>query len=497
MKRFKEYNPNQNYFINLVPEETFPSHSFEYFIVTTIDQIVDEKDYYPDEMDKGGPEAHNPKAMLGVLFYAYSKGVYSYRKMARNCEYDIAFIYISGYTTPDYSTISRFVQKFNDQILNLFSLVLYIAANRGFVDYQLTATDGTKIIGNASDKFSGTIEDFKKRSEKLKSKIAEMVEKCNQVDDEEAKKYFEAKKERYEKLNNKIDNFLKVAKPMVKTDGKEIKQNITDNDTRTMKVSAHGYKPGYNAQATVCGKNGLIVGADVTNQANDINQLQPMLALSEKLAPGKLKENFETGTHLADNGYDSVNNAVYADEKNLKVMIPPGTTKELFENGLEGKNEIKTIGMKHCKIEKDSDGVKIICPGKQVLTKFTFMTSKGETYYDFRVYNRKKCELCPFFAKCCGKLKENAKKNFRIKRELLDNWELIRKRHDEIKSEEGKRIYSKRMGAIEKVFGHIKANIGAKQMLVRGINKVKTVWSMLCTAYNLYRIFNLSKMENF
>jgi len=47
------------------------------------------------------------------------------------------------------------------------------------------------------------------------------------------------------------------------------------------------------------------------------------------------------------------------------------------------------------------------------------------------------------------------------------------------------------MGAIEKVFGHIKTNIGYKQVLVRGIEKVGAIWSMLCMAHNLIRMFNL------
>ena len=77
MKRFKEYNPEQNYLIAFNSQEAFPPGSFEYFIIEILDQIVDENLFYPEKIDKGGPEAHNPKTILGVLFYGYSKAIYS------------------------------------------------------------------------------------------------------------------------------------------------------------------------------------------------------------------------------------------------------------------------------------------------------------------------------------------------------------------------------------------------------------------------------------
>jgi hypothetical protein len=69
-----------------------------------------------------------------------------------------------------------------------------------------------------------------------------------------------------------------------------------------------GYKPAYNAQATVCGKNGFIVGPGIT--------------------PEELKENFRKDTHLADHSYDSVDNAVYATEKGLDTYIAHRTTAD-------------------------------------------------------------------------------------------------------------------------------------------------------------------------
>lgn len=490
MKRLKEYDVDQNYLISFDSQKFFPKGSYEYFIADVLKTIVKEDEFYPEEIDKGGAEAHNPKAILGILLYGFSKGIFSFRKMAEKCLHDVAFIYISGYTTPDHSTISRFAGNFKEQITRLFGKLLYIAAEQGYIDYDLTATDGTKILANASEKFSGTIEDFEKRKKKLEEKIKEAMAKSEQEDKEEEKEYWNKKKERYEADKNKIENFLKDLEEITRENGKAIKQNITDNDARTMKIEGKKCKPAYNTQATVCGKNGLIVAADVTNEANDVHQLQPMLELTEELAPEQLKENFQKGKHLLDNGYNSVENAVYADENNLDTYIPAGTTKDLYGSQTE-EGEIEAVGIKNCEIEKNGMDAKIICPGKLELTNWTITKIKKEDYYHFVVKEIEKCKVCPFFSRCYGKIKSGKKKGFRIKKELLDNWELIQANRAKIESEEGKRIYSKRIGAIEKAFAHIKENMGYKRMLIRGIKKVKTVWSMLCTTYNIVRLFNL------
>ena len=490
-KRFIDYNIDQNYMIPLDTTKAFPEGSYPRFIVQIIEQCVNEITFYPDETDKGGAAAHNPKAILSLLFYGFSQGVFSCRKIAHACEHDITYMFLSGFSTPDHSTISRFMQKFPDQISDIFSKVLYIGVNLGYVDYKLTATDGTKIIANASEYFSGTIEDFEKRVKKLKKRIDRLLEKSRATEDQEDKADLEQRIEKLEKISDKISTFLEDTDKITKKDGKEVKQNITDKDARTMRLNGKGYKPGYNGQVTVDVKNGLVVASDITNQANDINQFKPMMELTEKLAPPQWKEEIKNAIHLADNGYDSVDNMIYAQAKGLNILVAPGTTKDLFRENPQKENKEETIGSKHCKKEKTATGYRLTCPGGQVLTAWLIRMCKGDTQCEFTIENLELCMTCPFFNDCVGKLKDPRKKTFRIKKEILDNLDLIQDNHTKIRSEEGKKLYSKRMGAVEKVFGHIKENLGFRRMLVRGQEKVGLAWNMICTTYNLQRIFNL------
>lgn len=98
--------------------------------------------------------------------------------------------FVSGYNTLHYSTISRFLIKYADQIIDLESKIIHLADERGYLDYNLIAIDGTIIRAKASEKFIGTFDNLLKRIEKLKVKITNAVEKQKQEVNENHKKYW-------------------------------------------------------------------------------------------------------------------------------------------------------------------------------------------------------------------------------------------------------------------------------------------------------------------
>ncbi len=61
---------------------------------------------------------------------------------------------------------------------------------------------------------------------------------------------------------------------------------------------------------------------------------------------------------------------------------------------------------------------------------------------------------------------------------------------EKMRSEEGKKKYRLRK-KLEKVFGHIKHNMGLRQFLTRGLERVRIEFDLACIAYNLRRIWNI------
>jgi hypothetical protein len=160
-----------------------------------------------------------------------------------------------------------------EQISTVFAKLVFILIEMGYVDLDFIAVDGTKIKAYAGAKFTGKKENFEKRRKTLQKKIRKLIqEKTSQPEEKERN---DRKLNQFKKDKDKIDNFLKDLSEKEEKNKSKI-SNITDTDSRSMKVDG-SFKMGYNCQAGVDKKNGVIVGVAVNNKSTDFQQLQPMV----------------------------------------------------------------------------------------------------------------------------------------------------------------------------------------------------------------------------
>lgn len=54
---------------------------------------------------------------------------------------------------------------------------------------------------------------------------------------------------------------------------------------------------------------------------------------------------------------------------------------------------------------------------------------------------------------------------------------------------EGRQQYSRRLGIVEPVFGHLTSSIGLKRFSLRGKIKVNIQWKLFCIVHNLTKIY--------
>ncbi len=97
-----------------------------------------------------GRSPYNPKMLLKVVIYAYMNNIYSCRKIEKRLRRDIHFIWLAGYNKPDYITINRFRNRVKDEINNIFTQLVLILAEKGFVSLDVEDRDGTKIESKAN-----------------------------------------------------------------------------------------------------------------------------------------------------------------------------------------------------------------------------------------------------------------------------------------------------------------------------------------------------------
>jgi transposase len=481
MERYKRYEPNQFMWIEYRAEELFPKGSYEEFLVNTINGM-DVKSFWVDE-DQGGEAPYDPRGMLGVIFYGISLGIFTSRKLEAGCQNHLGFMYVSGHSRPDHTTICRFIKDHFESMIKVFGRILYVAHEQGYLDYREIATDGTKIKANAAKRFSGTVGDFEKRKGKIEEKIRQALEKLRETQDEEESDYWKRKKERYEENKRKVEDFLKTAQPEYSDSGRERLQNMTDPDSRMMKLGKE-YKQGYNAQISVCGKHGLIVATEVVNDENDRKMLPEMIAAVEKNRPEGTDAKTKT-KHLADNGYVSPQGMEYVKEREIDAYIPMSGDKHAYrdEAGLPGR-----VRIEECRVQEEGNKIILTCPGGRT---FQRAREAGKGVYTFTAGTVNNCEGCEHFKRCRGHLKGSDKK-FEVTEQYLKIADFMETYRAKMKTDEARRIYSRRMDIVEKVFGHIKEDLGFRKMLRRSLPRVKCEWLFMVIAYNIKKLFTVN-----
>lgn len=355
---FRPLDRDQNYLFPPSLKDWLPEGDLAWFIIDAVSQMELETFYARYRDDGWGNAAYEPSMMVSLLLYAYCLGERSSRRIERLCERDIGFRVIAANQVPDHSTIARF-RKDNEQALAaLFSEVLRLCAEAGLVKVGVVALDGTKMKANASleanrtygsikeevrrmleealaqdreeDRLYGTDrrgdelpEGLQDRDERL-SRLKQAKERLEREASEEAARQTEKieKRAQEEKKTGRKKRGRKPKEPN-DTPRAKAKANITDPESRIMKTRM-GYLQGYNAQAVVT-RDQIIVGADVTQVENDVQQLRPMLEQTqEELSAAGVEE--MPGVALADAGYWSESNLAQVEPDGPELLI--ATTKD-------------------------------------------------------------------------------------------------------------------------------------------------------------------------
>jgi len=292
-----------------------------------------------------GKLAYHPRLLLALLFYGYATGVYSSRKIERATYDSVAFRYISGDMHPDHDTISTFRKRFVPELGALFVQILQIAREMKFLNLGTISLDGTKMKANASKHCALSWEYANKLEEQLKKEVLELLRKAEEADNESvpdgldipeelsrrevrlaaiasAKKEIARRaQERHQEEQAEYEKKLSEREEKSRSSGKKARGkeptppkddgpgkadqvNLTDSDSRIMRVSGGGFEQCYNAQAGVDVESMLIITHNVTQNPNDKRELEPFLETVDSLP----KELGKVTSLLADAGYYSESN---------------------------------------------------------------------------------------------------------------------------------------------------------------------------------------------
>ena len=299
------YNQSNGYLLPPYLEELISADH----VARVVNKVVDLLDIWEltsQEKIEGRP-AYHPRMMLKILFYAYSQKMPSSRVIARRCAEDVVFMWLSGIQRPDFRTISDF-RKNNIKVLKkLFKQVVQICHRLGMVSLGLVAIDGTKVKAATSDYGAKTKDALKEALKAVEADIEKYMAEGLAIDKAEDTLYGENRAG--QELPKEVKQALEKREAIVaaikeiqeitendKTGKKEPKLNPLEKEARFMKHNGGRIRLSYNCQAAVDEKEGVIVAADITSEANDKRQMLPMLEKVEETVEKKPEKAEKVGT---------------------------------------------------------------------------------------------------------------------------------------------------------------------------------------------------------
>lgn len=511
MAQYKHYDYNQLMMVPVSLKEQLMPGTLEYAIQHVVEErlemsIFDER--YRNDVT--GRKAIDPKVLIKIVLFGYSRGMISSRSLERACCENITFMALACGQMPDHSTIAAFVSSLDDEIEPLFTKVLLICEEEGLLGGTHFSLDGLKLSSNAAKEWSGTFTDLKKKQEALKRKVKEAVCEHREADKRESAKYSSDRQRREKRINrlrqkaDRIEKFLSENEPKIGAGGKEVQSNVTDNESAKL-ASSHGVLQGYNANAVVDEKHQIVVHAEAFGKGEDGTHMNPMLeGAKEKLEAIGWQEPLKDVQVSADTGYYSVKNLESCKELEVDAYVPDphfrkrdirfedaGRYRRPVDKRKERyKSKKRWFSVEDFKMD-DRTG-KLICPAGHGLyiRNRNFITADG---YKAIAYQAPKtaCRDCRLRVKCLRKPNTISRQVhvFYGKRPGSITDEMKQK----IDTPEGRRTYSKRLGIVEPVFGNIRTCKKMDRFTLRGRTKVNIQWILYCLVHNIEKVVNYGK----
>jgi transposase len=185
MMSYLPYIPEQQSLLPQALQEWLPEGHLAYFINDTVDGL--DLSGFHARYANGGPrnQPFHPSMMVKVLVYGYATGVFSSRKIARKLHEDVAFRVLAADNFPAHRTISDFRAFHLKELGELFVQVVKLARELGLVKLGTVAIDGTKIKANASRHKAMSYGHMLKAETELKAQIAALLNRAKAADEAE------------------------------------------------------------------------------------------------------------------------------------------------------------------------------------------------------------------------------------------------------------------------------------------------------------------------
>jgi transposase len=448
--------------------------------VRAIWELVDRADLEPFyetiEAVEGeaGCSAWDPRVLISLWIYAYSRAVSSAREIARRCEYDPAYQWLTGLEVINHHTLSDFRVQHEEALDELFVQVLGVLSHEGLITLERVMHDGVKVEAGASDKSfrrQGTLERHLELAGQQVEEMKEMGEACSpEVSERMAKARERAVREKKERLESALRELKRIQEGQSSPEKRQkARASTTDPEARIMQQPGGGFAPGYNVQISTDAKATVIVGVGVSQAGNDAGELIPAVERIEANL-GQVPQQM-----VVDGSFINQQNLVEMESRKIEVIGPVPDHSSQTGAALQKRGVAPEFFPDA--FVYDPRGDSYTCPAGQQLAY------EGEEKRGFSVRHRYRarvgdCQGCGCKGQCCPESKVRSL----VRTEEPDE---VKAHRQKMETESARTIYKQRPAVAEFPNAWIKEKFGLRQFRLRGLIKVRIEALWACLTYNI------------
>jgi transposase len=431
-KGYRPYLPDQDLLLPPSLRDWLPEDHLVYFVSDVVDQLdLSTIHAWYGEENRGQPP-YDPLLMTKLLVYGYCTGVFSSRRLQKRIQEDIPFKVLAAGNEPDFRTIADFRKIHLVALEGLFQQVLELALESGSIKLGRVSLDGTKVKANASKHKAMSYGRAQEKQQQLQEEVKELLAQAAAADEEEDRRHGNRR-------------------------GDELPEELRRRETRLAKIkqAQKVIEQRAREKAAAEGKSAAEVKRAKPGEKDQYNFTDP-----------------ESRIMKSADGFVQGYNAQAAVEPALGLIVGQLVTqaandKEQLQPMVEAIEQ--QSGQRPEAILADSG----YCSEQNL----TFLESEEQPERQIAAYvatgkqkHGEQCQPCKR-----GPLPVGATRVDRMKRKL--------------QTKAGKAVYAARKCVVEPVFGQIKQARGFRQFVLRGIQKVKGEWALVCLTHNILRLY--------
>jgi transposase len=426
-KTYRPYVPEQDLLLPPSLRHWLPDDHLAYFVSDLVDQLDLSAITALYEDEERGQPPYHPVMMTKVLVYAYCVGVFSSRKIERRLSEDVAFRVLAAGNQPDFRTISDFRKQHLPALRGLFEQVLRLALESGAMTLGRVALDSTKVKANASKHKAMSYGRMRDKERQLKAEVKHLLSQAEAADAEDDRRLEPTRR------------------------GDDLPAELQRRESRLRRIREA--KRALEARAREEAAAGQPVADAKPADTAQYNFTDPESRIM----------------HHKPDGFVQGYNVQVAVEGTLQLIVGEAVTQDTNDKQ-QLKPMIRTIKQQAGQAPEELLADSGYCSDES-------LRYLARTKIDGYIATRK--------------LKHGERPGPAPRGPILGDATRVERMARKLQTKVGATIYAARKGIVEPVLGQIKQGRGFRQFLLRGLEKVRGEWALICTTHNVLKLYRI------